>query len=110
MSIGTSPLMFSVSLLLVASPALAWKDGDRVLALRSGTNSWFAATVKHVELEPDLGKTSSVTFDDSNVQEYGPITWDASVRSFDWKAGTLLECSTDAATTAGVGDEESPAL
>jgi hypothetical protein len=104
-----TPLVIA-SLLVSGTAFAAWKEGDRVLAMRSGTNSFFAATVKHVEAEPELGKTSSVTFDDGTVQEYGPITWDASIRAFDWKAGSPLECSPDAATTAGVGDEDSPQL
>lgn len=88
-----------------AAEAIEVKVGDRVLALRQATNSYFAATVKTASYEG-----GSVEFDDGTLQEYGPITFEPSMRAFEWKIGSELECSAAAATTAAVGDEDSPAL
>jgi hypothetical protein len=103
-----------VSLVTASVPAAAlaaegWKVGDRVLALREGTNSYFAATVKSVELEYDTPK-GSVTFDDGTVQEYGPITFGPSLRKFEWAVGSTIECGADAKAVVAVGDAESKDL
>ena len=105
----TSLVSLGVSL-VAASLALAEpKVGDRVLALRAGTNSYFAGTVKKVP-PPGEFENGTVTFDDGKTQEYGPITFEPSLRPFDWKIGSQIECAADAATAVDVGENDSPKL
>jgi len=108
---------------LVVTALLAWpagshadsdksnvKQGDRVRAMRSGTNSWFAGTATRANPDIDLGDTNEVTFDDGGTAVFGPITWPAGAKPFDWKAGTNLQCSDDPKVTASIGDEDSDKL
>jgi hypothetical protein len=99
--------VLSSTLVLSSTTALAegFKPGDKVVAMRGRTNSFFAATVKTAS---DDG--GSVTFADGTEQQYGPITFEPSLRAFDWKVGSQLECGADAKTAATVGDEAADAL
>src|SRR5947209_4129247 len=92
-------LMSSICLSSAAALAGPPKVGDRVLAARGRTNSFFIATVTKAS-ELDGG---SVKFLDGTEQNYGPITFEPSVRPLDWKVGSHLECSADPKITAVVG-------
>ena len=83
--------------------------GDRVLAMREGTNSFFAATVKSAETE-DGNTSGSVKFDDGTEQEYGPISFEPSLRPFDWRVGSRIECGASAQVAVDAGDAESSNL
>jgi hypothetical protein len=91
----------TVSVALAEEP----KPGDRVLAMRAGTNSFFAAKVVTASYEG-----GSVTFDDGTTQEYGPITFEPSLRPYTWKVGGQIECGPDVKAVVDVGDAESDKL
>ncbi len=104
------PLFLGVFTLGLAGSALAApKVGEKVLAMREGTNSFFAATVKSAVTE-DGNTSGSVTFADGTTQEYGPLTFEPSLRPFSWAAGSAIECGPDAATAVEAGDADSPKL
>lgn len=86
--------------LLVPATAGAVEVGDRVLAMREGTNAFYPATV--TELGDEYGTpVGSVRFDDGTVQSYGPITFEPSLRPFDWRVGSTVTCGdTTGAITA----------
>ena len=79
-----------------------WKPGDRVIALRHGTNAHFAATVKSIS--PHGG---TVLFADNTTEDFAAGEIDAALHSFDWRPGESIECAVNATTVLAAGSGDS---
>jgi hypothetical protein len=76
-------LVMVLSLSLSASAALAQNAGDRVLGNYQNQGFWYPATVSAIN-----GGTVSVAYDDGSTEDLPK----AQVRTYNWKAGSMVEC------------------